>query len=168
MDEKIKKDLLLKIEKIDKIFCEYNNHDNLYDPLVFLGNFTCLQGNAHTGLFWDSGIENFDCELFSNNLRKILNHVGNIFQLIKMIEELNHLDKQNLPLYWRDRIGLGIKYFHIEYRSLTDFIPEIIFKDFVIDTHIVPKKKFKSFNSFSEWIKIEKCFLNWLNKTMNL
>lgn len=153
MEENIKKDLFIKIEKIDKIFCEYNNHDNLYDPLVFLSNFTCLQGNAHTGLFWDSGIENFDCELFSNNLRKILNHVGNIFLLIKIIEEFNYLNEQKLPLDWRDRIGLAIKYFHIEYRSLTDFIPEMIFEDFKIDTHKVKKKKFDSFNSFLEWLK---------------
>lgn len=126
MKEDLRINLLDKIKKIDAIFYHNNECKNANSSIDFLSNFVALQEEAYCGLFWDPKSEEFNCKLFYKNLRKMWNHLRNIFTLISMIEELNYKKEQELPSDWSNRIGLYIKYFHVEFRSLLDFMPKIL------------------------------------------
>ncbi len=130
MQVELKNDLLSKIKIAEEIFCEYDKYEHLYKPLVYLSNFTILRGAAHMSRFKDFPDSEFEnCDIFYRNLTKLSNHLSNLFTIITRIDSYKNKTKDELPTMWREYIGLDIQYFHVEYRSLMDFVPEIISKN---------------------------------------
>jgi len=146
-----KETLLNKIAKAEKIFCEYNEYEHLYSSLVFLGNYTILSGAADSRLIEAIPTLEFDnSKVFETNLRKIGNHLSNIFYLILRLDSYKNKTLSELPDCWRSFIGLDIEFFHIQIRSIMDFIPSIIDTTFSVEA---PEKKIDSYNRFLIWLE---------------
>lgn len=143
--------LLEKINKVQKVFCEYNEYENLYSPLVFLGNYTILNGASNRQLIDACPELNFShSEIFEVNFKKFDNYLNNLFILILRLDEYNHKDKTELSSAWRSYIGLDIEFFHIQLRSIMDSIPHIIDATFNAG---IPKKKIDSYHRFFNWME---------------